>query len=136
MKSLSLLYKCIFVLFFLFISFQSQSREKITFSCVLDGSSILRDKLVEIYTSAFDKLNYDFELILAPRKRSLHSATKGDSDGECGRSFNYSKRKSARNLIRINTPIFNSNIGVWGKNSNENLDDFFSKIQKKKYQRL
>ncbi len=118
------------LLILLLLSGAAQSKDKITFSCALDGSEVLWNTLADIYSKAFAQLNYDFEMLLVPRSRAVLSAQSQFSDGECGRPKVLEKSLSDNKLIFVDAAIFTANVGVWSINTKQTLTAFKQDLKK------
>jgi hypothetical protein len=113
-------------------SFPTLAKDKIIFTCPIDGSVILWEKVNAVYTQAFAQLGYDFEMQLAPRARSVLSAQTNSSDGDCGRSKAAITVKDHSELMIVNAVIFNGHTSVWSLDKSETLESFHHNLLKKK----
>lgn len=78
---------------------------KIVFSIGLPEEDPLYKEVEKLYTEAFSRLGYSFELITAPTKRSLMDADSGVVDGDAARVYNVNEKKNYPSLIRVDEPI-------------------------------
>ncbi len=117
------------IILIIFCVFSAQSKDKIVFTCALDGSMVLWEKVMSLYQQAFNDLGYEFEMQKVSRGRALLSLKTHFSDGECGRKANLHQTSFGKNLVLIDVPIFKANIGVWTLKKNIDLHTFKQDIK-------
>ena len=91
---------------------QTADKQQITLALITDPNTNLYGKWgVLIYNEAFSRLNINGSYIVLPALRASNTADSGKIDGEMGRGEWYAKKHP--NLIRIEEPLFNSNLSAF-----------------------
>lgn len=89
---------------------------KVVFSMGLPEEDPLYKEVEKLYTEAFNRLGYTFELITAPTKRSLIDADSGVVDGDAARVFNVNEKNNYPSLLRVEEPIRRVKLAVYSNN--------------------
>lgn len=97
----------------------------ITFATGQNPTSITFPAMEAVYTEAFSRLGYDFELIyLPPSQRALEEANSGRVDGDSNRIYSLNKENEYPNLIRVDEPIRASVNAAYTTNPNLSFTDW------------
>lgn len=114
--------RTLFILVLFFVSTYSpaqSSRPTITFACS-DVPKHIEDYFQQVYSSAFEKLGMDFEIVTLGLARAMQEAAKGRVDGLCGKVSSFSEMDISSDLTKVDTRILTSHIALWSLAKNAN----------------
>ncbi|HEY7885934.1 MAG TPA: hypothetical protein VIC08_13405 [Cellvibrionaceae bacterium] len=94
---------------------------QMVFSCWIPAKYPAFTVLDNLYRESFAALGYTFTMVEQPALRSLTTANKGITDGECIRVATYLEAAPSSSLERVNTLIAKSNLGAWSHDSSIKL---------------
>ncbi|MCP4537333.1 MAG: transporter substrate-binding domain-containing protein [Chloroflexi bacterium] len=83
-------------------------------------------KMKLLYTEAFFRIEYNFELIHLPSERSLTDADAGRVDGEAMRHYDLLNDGQYSNLIRVDEWILGTETGVYSAQATSNVNNWNS----------
>ncbi len=107
-----------FILASFFIASLGNTQESITFYCT---DSARYQSIETIYNQAFERLNIDYYQHRSRSKTILNHFLSGESDGLCGRIYEFNENSRISNLVRVNVPIMSSSMQLWSHDKNINL---------------
>lgn len=97
---------------------------KVVFSMGLPEEDPLYKEVEKLYSEAFTRLGYSFELITAPTKRSLIDADSGVVDGDAARMYNVNKKNNYPALIRVEEPIRRVRLAVYSNKTSLSINSW------------
>lgn len=86
---------------------------KITFSCWIPKELPAFGWLENLYRESFAAIGYEFTMVHYPSLRSLATANRGVTDGDCARIANYREIAPDSPLIRIEVMIAQTHLEAW-----------------------
>jgi len=99
--------------------------QTIVFTTIFPHSMSFFSKMAAIYTEAFRRMGYGFNLISQPGERAMIDANQGIVDGEAGRIRNIDRKKYA-NLIMVPYPIVTMKDGAYSTDSSIKINGWES----------
>jgi len=113
-----------FIAFLASFTVQTQSSSLKSYPTIVFATSFPQDsfyfkKYQGIYSEAFKRMGYNFELNVYPSKRLAQAVNAGNIDGDVSRIKLMHTNNKYPNMIRVDEPITTMDISAFGQNKNE-----------------
>jgi len=116
LKKISLLSICLIFTSFAFKSAPANTMQTMVFATSFPKESFFYKKYQEIYTEAFMRLGYQFELNVYPSKRLAQVVNSGIIDGDVSRIKQMHSGNRYPNMVRVDESITEMNISAFTHN--------------------
>ncbi len=96
------------------------------FTTGAEKGELMYDLILSVYTEAFKRMGYEFELLSLPAERALVDANSGNYHGDAARVYQLSEIGEYPNLIRLNESICSITISSFSIRSDIQINSWES----------